>query len=42
MTLPDELEKRFREAVAVRLGTGKGALSLAATQAIKEWLKREG
>jgi len=41
-TLPDDIEERFREAVKSRLGTGKGALSLAATQAIKKWLSREG
>ena len=40
VTLPDELEKRFREVVEVRLGRGKGALSLAATKAVSEWLKR--
>lgn len=33
-----DLEKRFREAAMRRFGFGKGALKLAAEQAIEKWI----
>lgn len=36
--LTDELERKFREAAMKRFGYGKGALSRAAEEAIREWL----
>jgi Holliday junction resolvase len=41
ITLPDELEQKFRESVKTRLGEGKGALSLAAAKAIDKWIQGE-
>jgi len=37
--IPDELEQRFREVVARRLGFRKGNLSEALIQAIRLWIK---
>lgn len=36
--LPGELEQKFRRAAMRRFGYGKGALSLAAEEAIRNWL----
>lgn len=36
--ITDELEKKFREAAMKRFGYGKGALSLAAEEALSRWL----
>jgi len=37
--IPDELEQRFREVVARRLGFRKGNLSEALIQAIRLWIE---
>lgn len=39
LTINNELEKKFREEVAKRLGMRKGNLQLAIEQAIELWLK---
>jgi len=38
--LQDDVEKKFRELVKKHYGNRKGALSIAAEQAIKEWIKK--
>ncbi len=40
ITLEDETEERFREVVKRVYGERRGALSIAAEQAIKEWIVR--
>ena len=37
--LPDDLEKKFRQAVANRLGMKRGNLKKAAIQAIEQWIE---
>lgn len=39
--LPDEVDKRFRQAVAIKKGLRKGALSEALQEAIESWLKNQ-
>jgi hypothetical protein len=39
LELPEELEKKFRFKVLEKFGSRKGALELAAQEAIKLWLK---
>jgi len=42
VSLPDDVERKFRNRVKEKFGkAGGGALSIAATEAINEWLKRE-
>lgn len=38
--LPDDLEKRFRQEVAKRLGMKRGNLTKAVVQAIEQWIER--
>ncbi|WP_168194726.1 hypothetical protein [Thermococcus aciditolerans] len=38
--IQDDVEKKFRELVKKLYGNRKGALSIAAEQAIKEWIKK--
>jgi hypothetical protein len=42
ITLNDELDNRFRSAVAQSIGFKKGNLQLAIEQAIEEWIKQHG
>ncbi len=39
LTIDEELERKFREEVAKRLGMKKGNLQLAIEEAIRLWLK---
>lgn len=39
--IPDKLDGQFREASMKRFGYGKGSISLAAAEAITQWLMRE-
>jgi len=39
--LSDDLEKKFREEVAMRLGMKKGNMSIAIEEAIKDWIKKK-
>ncbi len=42
-SLNDKLEKRFRDYVKHKFGEDtKGALTIAASMALKEWLDKEG
>jgi len=40
VTLPDELEERFRKTVAEILGFKKGNLQQALIEAIEDWIKK--
>lgn len=39
--LPDNLERRFREAIRQRLGLGRGNITRVIQQCIEEWIIRE-
>ncbi len=39
--LPDQAEKKFRQAAMRKFGYTKGALSLAAEKALREWSDKE-
>jgi len=39
LTIPEELDRRFREEIAKRLGMRKGNLQLAIEEAIELWLR---
>lgn len=39
--LDDELETKFRRAVAERIGFKKGNISTAVEEAIKDWLRKK-
>jgi hypothetical protein len=41
ITLPDELEKRFRDEVSKRLGMKKGNLAQAVQESLEIWIFRE-
>jgi hypothetical protein len=41
LTIDSDLEKKFREEVAKRLGMKKGNLQVAIEEAIKLWLKNK-
>lgn len=41
IVLNDEVEKIFREEVVKRLGFKKGNISIAAEEAIKDWLNKK-
>ena len=38
VTLPDEIERKFRDVVKARYGNTRGALSIAVKAAIEKWL----
>jgi len=40
VSLEDETDKRFREITKRTFGNKKGAISIAAEQAIREWMLR--
>ena len=42
MDVPDELAKIFRIVAIQKFGTIKGSLSMAAKEAIAEWVRSEG
>jgi len=42
IVVPDDLHKRFREAVFKRYGMRKGDISRAVCEAIELWLKENG
>jgi hypothetical protein len=39
--LDDKLEKKFRETVSKRLGFKKGNITIAISEAIKNWIKKK-
>ncbi len=39
--LPEDIDKRFRQAVAIKIGLRKGALSKALQEAIEDWIKQQ-
>ena len=39
IVISDELEKRFRQTVALRWGARKGAISSSIEEAIESWIK---
>jgi hypothetical protein len=41
ITLSDELEKQFRETVAITLGFKKGNLQIAIEEALEEWIRKQ-
>jgi len=41
ITLPDDLEERFRKAVALKYGWKKGALSKSIEEALEDWIKQQ-
>jgi len=41
IVLPDDLEKKFRQEVALRLGLKKGNISIAIEEAIKDWINKK-
>jgi hypothetical protein len=41
VVVPDDLEKRFRFKVLGRLGSKKGALSMAIAEAMELWIAHE-
>jgi len=41
IVLSDEVERKLRLAVVVRLGGKKGDLSAAIEEAVKDWLKKK-
>ena len=41
IVLSDDLEQRFRKAVALKYGWKKGALSEAVEEAIEDWIKNQ-
>lgn len=40
LVIDDELDKRFRDAVNKHMGMKKGNLSIAATDAINDWITK--
>ncbi len=38
--IPEELEKEFRKLAMKKFGYGKGSLSKALEEALKEWVKK--
>ncbi|HIH16124.1 MAG TPA: hypothetical protein HA252_01835 [Candidatus Diapherotrites archaeon] len=42
LNLPKETEEKFRKAVALKFGRGKGSLGKAATEALETWSEQEG
>jgi len=40
ITLPDELEQRFREEVFKRLGMKRGNITIAIQEAIEQWIEK--
>jgi len=42
LTVDTDLERKFRETVARRLGLKKGNLQIAIEEAIKLWIKNKG
>ena len=40
VSLPDDLEDRFRKEVGKRLGAKKGVISKALKEAIEQWMKQ--
>ena len=41
ISISDETEKRFREAVKAKLGEGKGKLGKAVEEAISKWVEED-
>jgi len=41
LTMNDDLEKRFREAVAGTIGFKKGNLQVAVEEALEEWIRKQ-
>jgi hypothetical protein len=41
LDIPEELEKKFRVKTLEKFGSKKGALNMAAEEAIKLWLKSQ-
>jgi metal-responsive CopG/Arc/MetJ family transcriptional regulator len=41
ITLNEELDKKFREAVAQSIGFKKGNLQIAIEEALEEWIKEK-
>jgi len=41
ITISDQLEDRFRKAVATKCGWKKGALSEAIEEAVQDWIKKQ-
>lgn len=39
LTIPEDLDKKFRDEIARRLGMRKGNLQIAVEEAIELWLK---
>jgi hypothetical protein len=39
LTIPEDLDRRFRDEIAKRLGMRKGNLQIAVEEAIELWLK---
>ncbi len=40
LNLPNETEQKFRKAVALKFGKGKGSLGKATAQALEAWTER--
>ena len=40
VSIPDDLERRFRELAAKKFGFKKGALSRAVEEAIRDWVEK--
>lgn len=40
VSIPDDLERRFRELAAKKFGFKKGALSKAVEEAIRDWVEK--
>jgi len=41
ITISDQLEDKFRKAVAAKYGWKKGALSEAIEEALQDWIKKQ-
>jgi len=41
LTIPEELERRFRETIANTLGFKRGNLQIAIMEAIQDWIKKQ-